>query len=178
VTLDLRETAATVDVEIVVLTCPGPGPHLGYQVRRDALGAGEAPDDAARRLAPATGLEVLHSTSWRFEAGRVVLTYAAVAAGGPAAPGDVLPLEEPAVLSSGDPLAPAPPALHLHHVVAHAVRHLAQLTTSDPAVAAAAFRSAAPALWAAIREASRDMPTGTHAETHRAAVRRRPTRTA
>jgi hypothetical protein len=175
VTVDLRETTATVDVEILVLTCPGPG--LGYQVRRDALGAGEEPDEAARRLAPATGLEVLHSTSWRFEAGRVVLTYAAVAAGEPRAPGDVLPLQEPAVLSSGDPLAPAPPALHLHHVVAHAVRHLAQLAGSDPAVAAAASRSAAPELWTAIREASRDMPTGTHAEAHRAAVRRRAGRT-
>ena len=162
---------AQVEVEVVLLTART---RLGYRVRRDRLRGSEAPDAAARRLArDATaphGPEVLHSTSWRYEAGRVVLTYAAL----PAAAGDdTLPLEDPAVLSSGDPTAPAPPALHLHHVVAHAVRHLAQLAAHDPAVSRAAGDSRVPDLWQAIHEAARDMPTGTHAETHRAAARRR-----
>jgi hypothetical protein len=170
VTVDLREAPAAVAVEVVTLTCPSAA-QLGYRVRAAALGGGETPDDAARRLAPASALEVLHSTSWRFEAGRVVLTYAAVPAA-PAPHADVIPLQEPSVLSSGDPLVPAPPALHLHHVVAHAVRHLAQLAEHDPGVRAAAARSEVPEVWSAITEAAREMPTGTHAATHRAAIER------
>ncbi len=155
-------------VEVVRLSAlPWPD-RLGYRVVTGALDAA-TPDDAARGLCP-DDVEALHSTSWRaLPDGTLVLTYAALPCGDAA--DDVTPLLGPAVVCSGDPLVPAPPQVHAHHVAAHAVRHLAYLVERDPGVGAAARASRDPGLWAAVVTVSLDMPTGTHDAAHRAAAR-------
>lgn len=101
-----------------------------------------------------------HSTSWRYEEATaqgptvgptlgptVVLTYAAL-------PSKKIgrPVEAAPVMASGDPLRPTPPGLHEHHVVAHAMRHLIDLSTSDPAILLAASQPSAELLWQRMRE--------------------------
>ncbi|GIF58030.1 hypothetical protein Air01nite_41250 [Asanoa iriomotensis] len=111
------------------------------------------PDALARDLAGLTahvdgapGPVLLHSTSWRFAAGQLVVTYAA-------AP-DLLPDEtrqpvhSDAVVGSGDRLAPSPLTVPLVAVAAHACRHLAFLLHTDPSVAVVA--DGQPQLWAQI----------------------------
>ncbi|WP_238011702.1 hypothetical protein KZZ52_46050 [Dactylosporangium sp. AC04546] len=110
-----------------------------------------SPVGGARRDGPQPGwappaLTILHSTSWRFEAGGVVLTYAAVLDGAPTA--DFVPLASRTVIGSGDPAAPSPAAVPVDAVAVHALRHLAWLRERDE-VAAAALVSV-PALWAAL----------------------------
>jgi hypothetical protein len=150
-------------------TVPARPGDLMYAIRCRELGAGQAPDLLARSLCP-NEVEVVHSTSWRHRAdGVLVLTYAAVPRG------DVLlphPLVAPSVVCSGDALAPAPKDVHLHHVAAHAVRHLSYLRAHDPAVAEAARASSRPAVWAACDDAATGMPTAPHSEAHQAADRR------
>jgi hypothetical protein len=81
---------------------------------------------------------VVHSTSWRYEHDRVVLTYLVVIE-----PPDGLPpgsLEtvgvERAELDRGGSMAP-PDSIGLGAVLEHALRHLAWLIRDDPAIAAA-----------------------------------------
>jgi hypothetical protein len=81
---------------------------------------------------------VVHSTSWRYEQDRVVLTYLAVVE-----PPDSLPegsLEtvevQRAELDRGESMAP-PDSIHLAAVLEHALRHLSWLIRDDPAIAAA-----------------------------------------
>jgi hypothetical protein len=96
------------------------------------LDPGESIADAVASL----GLSpfMVHSTSWRVEGQRIVLTFLVVIE----PPGD-LPLgyrEEPITrseLARGRPLGP-PPEVHLSQVVEHGLRHLAWLATDDPAV--------------------------------------------
>jgi len=89
---------------------------------------------AARyRLTP----EVVHSTSWRYENDRLVLTYLAVVT----APSDLSRylIEEPidrADLARGDRLAP-PTDIGVGQVVEHAFRHLAWLVADDETIAQA-----------------------------------------
>jgi hypothetical protein len=89
---------------------------------------------------------VVHSTSWRHEGGRLVLTYVAV-----------LDAEPPSVAGLvGGPVAPGAPArggattppasLHIDQVLHHALRHLAWLQRDDPAVAAELDPAWGPAL--------------------------------
>ncbi|WP_380165038.1 hypothetical protein [Jannaschia sp. R86511] len=175
-----------VEVEVLLLR-PAGVDGLGYRVLRAALTGRSSPDEVATasyRAARASGAEradgadgadgadvqVLHSTSWRYEPGRgVVLTYAALPDPDPTAPGTTL--VDPAVVSSGDPLRPAPDLLHGHHVVAHAVRHLAELARRDPAVRAAAGTAdeAGRELWRRLTDLAPRVPTGTHEDAHAAA---------
>lgn len=81
---------------------------------------------------------VVHSTSWRYEEDRVVLTYLAVVE-----PPDSLPegsLEtvevQRAELDRGESMA-APESIHLAAVLEHALRHLSWLLRDDNAIAAA-----------------------------------------
>jgi len=151
--------------------------RLAYRTRTAVLPHGLTPDELARRLtwgvhldqarAPGVG-EVVHSTSWRFNPGAgVVLTYVVLPDPDPVAPARTL--WEPAVVCSGDARRPAPPVLHEHHVVAHAVRHLADLAGRDPAIIAAAAELDTADLWAAILLQARQIPTGTHAAAHQQA---------
>ena len=152
-----------INVEVMQL-CLGPGPVLGYHVVRGCLPDATSPDDYALTLSGVRSGEpggVCHSTSWRYENGVVVLTYAATPV---RLFGALTPLIEPAIVCSMDPLRPAPGSLHAHHVAAHAVRHLAYLAEHDPAIAQASLRR--PHLWSALRCAAAEMPVAPHALAH------------
>jgi hypothetical protein len=78
---------------------------------------------------------VVHSTSWRHEAGRVILTYAAVVDSFgelPAGSLVALPVGR-ARLARGDATS-APAAIGVEAVLEHALRHLSWLVRDDPAV--------------------------------------------
>jgi hypothetical protein len=81
---------------------------------------------------------VVHSTSWRQEAGRLVLTYVAVVEPPPELPADTL--ERTVVvrtdLARGDATAP-PPEIGVAQVVEHALRHLSWLVRDDAAIGGA-----------------------------------------
>ena len=79
---------------------------------------------------------VVHSTSWRHQDGRLLLTYLVVLASGapPAARLVALPVR-PGPLARGGATSP-PATLDIEHVLHHALRHLAWLQREDPAVAA------------------------------------------
>lgn len=157
------QVESAVEVEVLVLRASGSG--LGYRTLRGPLRGGEDPDTGALRMAGTSAPELCHSTSWRFERpSTVVLSYAVLPDPQPDEP--ALPLHSPSVVCSGDPGHPTPPVLHAHHVVAHAVRHLAYLAEHDPAIAAVATG----ALWSAIRAVAERIPTGTHPEVHRRAA--------
>ena len=78
---------------------------------------------------------VVHSTSWRHEDGRVILTYVAVIAAPATLPPDSLlklPIRR-AELARGSATA-APQAIGVEAVLEHAMRHLSWLVKDDPAV--------------------------------------------
>lgn len=78
---------------------------------------------------------VVHSTSWRQEEGRIILTYVAVVVPPEKLPPDSL-LETPvlrAELARGEAMA-APQSIGVEAVLEHALRHLAWLVQDDPAV--------------------------------------------
>jgi hypothetical protein len=81
---------------------------------------------------------VVHSTSWRLEDARVILTYVAVVAVMLKLPPDSLigisvrRLD----LARGEALV-APPAIGTEQVLEHALRHLSWLVKDDPAIRAA-----------------------------------------
>lgn len=115
-------------------------PAEGFAYRRliTALSGRARPDDVARRLALLAQDDeshLVHSTSWRAtDEGQIVLTYLIHPDPAPELP--ATPLPDPRALArSARPGRPTPPDLKPHHVAAHAVRHLALLTRTDPAVA-------------------------------------------
>jgi hypothetical protein len=134
-------------VETVLLSV-NPAGRLAFRVLARRLPRGTHPDALARRLAglgPDDG-GLLHSTSWRFDAGNVVLTYAALPDPTPegATPLDLArPTPYPV-----DPLAPGRVHLTAHDIAVHACRHLSYLRRTDPLVASAAHGRAE--LWEAI----------------------------
>ena len=78
---------------------------------------------------------VVHSTSWRHEEGRVILTYVAVVAPPSHLPADSfvqLPVGR-AELARGQAMA-APNAIAFDAVLEHALRHLSWLVKDDPVV--------------------------------------------
>jgi class 3 adenylate cyclase/CRP-like cAMP-binding protein/tetratricopeptide (TPR) repeat protein len=94
------------------------------------------PGAAAVTALEAAGLSAraVHSTSWRHEKGRLVLTYLAVLED-PGEPPTGLRAEPArrASLARGSAVEP-PPAIGVDAVVEHALRHLAWLLADDPAV--------------------------------------------
>jgi len=123
--------------------------RLCFRVRSRRLASGTHPDELARRLAGLRGGEpagLTHSTSWRYDGGAVVLTYAALPDPDPT---DAIPLDPDRIVPyPADPLAPGAVRLSAHDVAAHAGRHLAYLRRTDPLAGRAA--AAQPALWEAI----------------------------
>lgn len=80
---------------------------------------------------------LVHSTSWRLEDGRIVLTYV-VAVERPGDPNENL-ADEPVSrtdLARGDAMGP-PPEVGVSQVIEHAFRHLSWLVKDDDAVRAA-----------------------------------------
>ncbi len=159
---------AGVEVEVVLIRLQAGVLH--HRFTRRALTAGERPDDAALDLARA-GDGVCHSTSWRYQDGRVVLTYAVVPDPQPSRP--AVALTAPSVMCSGDPLRPTPADVHDHHVAAHAVRHLAYLADTDPAIADVAAADPPGGCWAAVRAVGGATPAAVHTVAHELAGRLR-----
>lgn len=139
-------SGATVAVETLLLGMRDG--RLTYRATQQDLADNEHPDAAALRLAcfdgdTAADGRVLHSTSWRFAAGRIVLTYAALPDPDPSA---AAVLRAPAAPAIGlDPVTPSPPHVAQADVVMHACRHLAFLRHTDPVVADASRLH--PPLW-------------------------------
>ena len=79
---------------------------------------------------------VVHSTSWRHEEGRIILTYiAAVESPGELARDSLVALAvKRAELARGGAMS-APKSIGVEAVIEHALRHLAWLVRDDPAVA-------------------------------------------
>lgn len=156
--------SARVVVEVLVLRVDGDG-RLAYRVAHLQLGD-RTPDavalDAAGVTCAAPVGTVSHSTSWRYDDGRVVLTYAVAPEPQPHLPAERL--ARVGIVCSPDPLHPSPDGLHDHHVAAHAVRHLTQLAATDPTVARAA--AARPDLWRALAGYAALTAVGDHDQSH------------
>lgn len=137
VTPDAPDAPPTVLVEVLLLRHD---PTEGFAYRRliTALGRGVRPDATARRLARLAeddDSHLVHSTSWRAtDEGQIVLTYLLHPDPAPDLPATSMP-DPRALARSPRPGHPSPPELKPHHVAAHAVRHLAFLARTDPAVA-------------------------------------------
>ncbi|HEX4898550.1 MAG TPA: hypothetical protein VFV53_09370 [Candidatus Limnocylindrales bacterium] len=106
---------------------------------RLAMGVGREPAELVLAAVARYELRpiVVHSTSWRSEPGRILLSYVAVVEA-PASPSPFL-VAEPigrVDLARGDATA-APAAIATTQVLEHALRHLSWLVRDDPAVAAA-----------------------------------------
>lgn len=104
---------------------------------RVGLGASARPADVVLDVMKWYPLEpvVVHSTSWRHEEGRVILTYVAVVQPPESLPPDSL-AELPvgrAELARGEAMA-APKSIGVEAVLEHALRHLSWLVKDDPAV--------------------------------------------
>jgi hypothetical protein len=131
-----EEPAATTSVAVEVFTVGLTGSAVATVLyRRDEgpLTGGANPDDRARELGrrAAAGIVLIHSTSWRWESdGRIVLTYLAWAADGALRDGarTLPPLAPP---GPTDPLHPRPPEIPELAPLAHGLRHLAFLLTTD-----------------------------------------------
>jgi hypothetical protein len=78
--------------------------------------------------------EILHSTSWRYEGGRLILTYVAVLPGRSAGPRNLVPEPVQRIdLARGGAETP-PEAIGVGQVVEHGLRHLSWLVKDDPVV--------------------------------------------
>ena len=152
-----------VHVEVVHLALAAPG--LGWSVTGHPLDAGRDPDSVARTCVdPTATMLAVHSTSWRWQPpGTLVLTYAALLEHTELA---LRPLDDPVILTSGDPLRPRPTDLHDHHVVAHAVWHVAMLAERDPVFARLATHPQHRQLFDALRAAAAQTPTTTFEQAH------------
>lgn len=140
----------TVPVQVETILLGAANGRLTYRLRSATLREREHPDACALALSGLPGDEpgvpggpLLHSTSWRFDPGGVVLTYAALPDPDPT--GALPLLSPPELAASVDALAPSPPAVAAEHVVVHACRHLAWLRRTDPLVRTLAVDL--PELW-------------------------------
>jgi hypothetical protein len=104
---------------------------------RVGLGASAKPHETVIEVLRSYPVEplVVHSTSWRHEDGRVILTYVAVIAPPAALPPDSLVKLRigRAELARGEAMA-APESIGVDAVIEHALRHLSWLVKDDPAV--------------------------------------------
>jgi hypothetical protein len=122
-------------VEVVLLSAAGGALH--FRTVSAPLPAGPHPDDLALHLSGLTLCTpgaTLHSTSWRYAAGSVVLTYAALP---DPAPVGTTPLSPDRMVIGRAALAPSPARVDADAVAAHAARHLALLSSTDPVVGGA-----------------------------------------
>ena len=110
------------------------------QSLRVGISKSQQPSEVVLEVAawyPFTAL-VVHSTSWRYEENRILLTYVVVVKLPHRLPPgslEVVPLERSA-LARGSTKGP-PEGITMEAVLEHAIRHLAWLSGDDPAVAAA-----------------------------------------
>jgi len=124
--------------------------RLCYRVRALRLPDEVHPDSLALELAGFDAdhddvARLLHSTSWRYHGGAVVLTYVGLP---DPSPERALPVSPRRLPYAADRLAPTLPGVTTDDVALHAIRHLAYLRRTDPLVAATA--AASPELWGLI----------------------------
>lgn len=141
-------------VEVVLLSAHECG--LRFRVRRTDQGS-RVPDAVAADLADLATLgwadpALLHSTSWRYERGRIVLTYVALPDLADAATTAPVPRRAPVSL---DPLRPSSVTVEPADVAAHACRHLAFLGRTDEVVLGLADRF--DSLWRLVDEFAPDV---------------------
>ncbi|WP_018657425.1 hypothetical protein [Actinomadura flavalba] len=123
-------------VVVEVLPLRGTGGDVAFRRRAGLLRDREDPDAAARRLVPGvTPATLLHSTSWRTDGDRLVLTYAV--APDPQPWHAAVPLRGTRLAHGPRPDRPSPEAPTHAEVAAHAARHLAFLLTRDEQARAA-----------------------------------------
>lgn len=113
--------------------------QLCFRIVSRPLRTDEHPDACARSLAGVSEGALLHSSSWRYAGGGIVLTYVALPDPDPAA--QVSPVPDLPPARGADPLAPSPAVVRPVDVAVHACRHLAFLRHTDPVVAAYAARA-------------------------------------
>jgi hypothetical protein len=131
-------------LEVLVLTLDRGSAVWLKPVHADSLHVGlpvaSTPGDVVIETLGWFGLapRVVHSTSWRHEGGRLVLTYIAVVEPPSVMPQDTLERVEVARadLARGDATAP-PSEIGVAQVIEHALRHLSWLLRDDPAIAEA-----------------------------------------
>ena len=127
-------------IEVLLIYLAPDGAHCLRPIHAESLQLGWTPKYEPGEIVVGTarsyGLELAlaHSTSWRFEKGRVVLTYVAV----------VAPPREPIVYLSDEPVARTDlargdeygrtEAIGVAQVTEHAFRHLAWLVKDDEVV--------------------------------------------
>jgi CRP-like cAMP-binding protein len=109
-----------------------PGEKPSWLVEADP---GRAPEEVVGAALDAVGCraEVVHSTSWRYQEGRLILTYLAVLAERLVPPGFVTVQVQRAELARGSARA-APTTILVTQVVEHAFRHLSWLSRDDPVI--------------------------------------------
>jgi hypothetical protein len=144
----VTESGVPVTVELILLGARDGA--LTYRRLAVPLARGVEPDATARRtLGGRLGPDgVLHSTSWRFDDGRLVITYAVAPDPDPGAGGR--PVADTVAQGADGRHPSAEP--DFGEVAAHACRHLAFLLTTDAAVAEAS--RSRPALWRLISQFS------------------------
>jgi len=128
-------------------------PETGESMQVEAA-AGALPADAVGASLAAVGLdaEIVHSTSWRYESGRLVLTYLAVLPQAVKATGfEAVPVVR-AELARGTARG-APTEIGVGQVVEHGLRHLCWLSKDDPVI-----REALPGEWLRLVDAYRPEP--------------------
>jgi hypothetical protein len=127
-------------IETLFIYLASDGAHLLRPVHAETLRLGWGPEGQPGEIvvgaAERYGLRpvLVHSTSWRHKAGRLVLTYvAAVEPPGSRSPYLADEVVERADLARGDAFGP-PPEIHVAQVLEHAFRHLAWLVKDDAVV--------------------------------------------
>jgi class 3 adenylate cyclase/CRP-like cAMP-binding protein/tetratricopeptide (TPR) repeat protein len=110
-------------------------PSAGTSLQVEGSGSAHPGDAVVSALAEHGVLPVaVHSTSWRFERGRLVVTYLAVLdESDPSVDGFQSAEVRRRDLARGSAFAP-PPTIEIDHVVEHALRHLAWLGRDDPVI--------------------------------------------
>jgi hypothetical protein len=134
----MSDAETPVIIEVVLLDVRQPDDELGFRTVQEPFAPGTEPDTAARRMShvPA-GSGLLHSTSWRFDDGQIVLTYVALPDPDPEAPHRPV---APRVARGDDATSPSPDDAADAEVAAHACRHLAFLAETDDDVGTALRR--------------------------------------
>lgn len=122
-------SARAVSVRIEVILLAVDDRRLTFRAVHRRLRGDDKPDDVAR-AATGAAPTLLHSTSWRHEAGRVVLTY--VALPDPDAGAHRFPVGSS--IAQGEDGQDPSPDVDLAEVAAHACRHLAFLDRTDAEV--------------------------------------------
>jgi hypothetical protein len=132
---------STQSLEVLIVSLEEGSPVSLKPVHADSLRVGlpatARPGDVVLQTLDRYSLtpRVVHSTSWRHEEGRVVLSYVAVVDPPASLPDDTLvpvPVDR-TDLARGDATAP-PREIGVLQVIEHALRHLSWLAQDDPAV--------------------------------------------